>query len=172
MGQGCCLSLIAANATVAIEFKMLQHRTPKVNKSAFIDDRTLDTEDVKQLEVAIGEVVKMDTRMGHTTNVDKSKVLATTRRTKRQEEQMATGALRLSLVNDFKLLGHRCVAAHRFIIRDADEAATEARIRVKRTVALPLDHSNKPTQIEDFADQSLHSSDAIGKGQHLQHSPI
>lgn len=25
MGQGCCLSLIAANATVAIEFRVLQH---------------------------------------------------------------------------------------------------------------------------------------------------
>ena len=49
MGQGCCLSLIAANATVAIEFKMLQHKTPEVNKSAFIGDRTLGTEDVKQL---------------------------------------------------------------------------------------------------------------------------
>ena len=41
------------------------------------------------------------------------------------------------------MLGHRCVAAHRFIIQDADEAATEARIRVKRTATLPLDHGNK-----------------------------
>ena len=143
MGQGCCLSLIAANATVAIEFKMLQHKTPKVNKSAFIDDRTLDTEDVKQLEAAISEVVKMDKLMGHTTNVDKSKVLATTRRTRRQAGQMAIGGLKLNLVHDFKLLGHRCVAAHRFIIQDADEAAIEARIRVKRTATLPLDYSNK-----------------------------
>ena len=143
MGQGCCLSPIAANATVAIEFKMLQHKTPKGNKSAFIDDRTLDTEDVKQLEEAIGEVVKLDKLMGHTTNVDKSKVLATTRRTRKQAGQMAIGGLKLSLVNDFKLLGHICVAAHRFIIQDADEAATEARIRVNKTATLPLDHANK-----------------------------
>ena len=73
-GQGCCLSFIATNATVAIEFIILQHKAPKVNKSTFIDDRTLDTEDVKQLEVAISEVAKMDQLMGHTTNVDKSKV--------------------------------------------------------------------------------------------------
>ena len=143
MRRGCCLSLIAANATVAIEFLMLQHRTPKVNKSAFIDDRTLDTDDVKQLEEAIGEVVKMDKLMGHTTNVDKSKVLATTKRTKKQAGQMAIGGLKLSLVNDFKLLGHRCVAVHRFIIQDGDEAATEAIIRVIRTATLPLDHASK-----------------------------
>ena len=60
MGQGCCLSLIAANATVAIESRALHHKAPKVHKSTFIDDRKLDTEDVKQLEVAIGEVAKMD----------------------------------------------------------------------------------------------------------------
>ena len=56
---------------------------------------------------------------------------------------MAIGGLKLNLVNDFKLLGHRCVAAHRFIVQDADEAAMEARIRVKRTATLPLDHANK-----------------------------
>ena len=108
MGQGCRLSLIAANATVSIEFKMLQHKTPKVNKSAFIDDRTLDTEDVKQLEEAIGEVVKMDKLMGHTTNVDKSKVLATTRRTRKQAWQMAIGGLKL-----FDVFGAQCSIANK-----------------------------------------------------------
>ena len=93
MGQGCCLSLIAANATVAIEFLMLQQKAPEVEKSAFIDDRTLDSEKVQQLEVAIKEVVKMDKMMGHSTNVDKSKILATTRRTKKQAGQMQIGGL-------------------------------------------------------------------------------
>ena len=88
MGQGCCLSLIAANATVAIEFLMLQHEVPQVEKSAFIDDSTLDTEEVHLLEAAIKELVKMDELMGHTTNVNKSKVLATTRRTRKQAGQM------------------------------------------------------------------------------------
>jgi hypothetical protein len=143
MGQGCCLSLIAANATVAVEFRMLQHRAPTVEKSAFIDDRTLDADDVQQLETAIKEVVKMDKLMGHTTNVDKSKVLATTKRTRKQAGSMEIGGLKLNLVNDFKLLGHRCVAAHRFVTQDADEAATEARTRVKRTDTLPLDYNNK-----------------------------
>ena len=143
MDQGCCLSLIAANATVAIEFNMVQDKTPDVNKLAFIDDRTLDTENIQQLEVAIQEVVKMDELMGHTTNVDKSKVLAATKRTRKRAGQMAIGGLRLSLVNDFKLFGHMCVAVHRFIIQDADEAANEARIRVKRTATLPLDHASK-----------------------------
>ena len=143
MGQGCCLSLIAANATVAIEFLMLQSKAPEVEKSAFIDDRTLDAEKVHQLEVAIKEVVRMDKMMGHSTNVDKSKILATTRRTRKQAGQMEIEGLKLNLVNDFKLLGHRCTAAHRFVIQDADEAALEARIRVGRVATLPLDYENK-----------------------------
>jgi hypothetical protein len=85
----------------------------------------------------------MDKLMGHTTNVDKSKVLATTKRTRKQAGQMEIGGLKLNLVNDFKLLGHRCVAAHRFVIQDVDEAAAEARIRVLRTATLPLDYNNK-----------------------------
>lgn len=122
---------------------MLQHRALHVEQSALIDDRTLDTEDVQQFELAIGKVVKMDQLMGHTTNADKSKVLATTKRTRKQVGQMATGGLKLNLVSDFKLLGHRCVAAHRFIIQGAGKAAAEARIRVQRTATLPLIHASK-----------------------------
>ena len=113
MGQGCCLSLIAANATVAIEFATLQLKTPQVQKSAFINDRALDAENVKEQEKAIREVVNMYRLIGHTTNVDKSKVLATTKRTRRQAGSMAIGGLKLNLVTDFKLLGHRCVAAQK-----------------------------------------------------------
>ena len=96
-----------------------------------------------QLEVAIKEVVRMDKMMGHSTNVDKSKILATTRRTKKQAGQMEIDGLKLNLVNDFKLLGHRCTAAHKFVIQDAYEAALEARIRVGRVATLPLDYDNK-----------------------------
>ena len=89
MGQGCSLSLIAANAAVANEFLMLQHRRPEVETIAFIDDRTLDTDNVQQLEHATSECVKMDELMGHTTNVDKSTALATTRRTRKKAGQTA-----------------------------------------------------------------------------------
>ena len=95
------------------------------------------------LEAAIKEVVKMDELMGHTTIMDKSKVLATTKRTRKQAGQMEIGGLKLNLVNDFKLLGHRCVAAHRFVTHDAEEAAEEARIRTRRTATLPVDHASK-----------------------------
>ena len=49
----------------------------------------------------------------------------------------------MNLVNDFKLLGHRCVAAHKFAIDDAEEAAIEAKIRVQRIGTLPIDHKSK-----------------------------
>ena len=85
----------------------------------------------------------MDQLMGHTTNVGKSKVLATTRRTKKQLAVMEVGGIKLNLVNDFKLLGHRCVGAHRYIIEDAELAANEARLRVQRIDTLPLDRDSK-----------------------------
>ena len=56
---------------------------------------------------------------------------------------MVVGGLKLNLVNDFKLLGHRCVATHRFIVQDSEDAADEARLRVQRTATLPLNHKNK-----------------------------
>ena len=96
MGQGCCLSLIAANATVTIEFVMLQHQTPDVENSAFIDDRTLDAQNDNELEMAIEEVVKMDQLMGHTTNTDKSKVLATTKRVRRRAGRSEIGGRKLN----------------------------------------------------------------------------
>ena len=136
MGQGDSLTLIAANAIVAIEVYMLTDRAPTVKKSAFIDDRTIDAAKLNNIKEAISEIVEMDTLMGHTTNVDKSKILATTKRTKRQAGKMIVGGLKLNLVNDVKLLGHRCVAAHRFIIEDAEEAAIEAKIRVQLSVFL------------------------------------
>ena len=56
---------------------------------------------------------------------------------------MAIGGLKMNLVQDFKLLGHRCVAAHKFVNQDADEAAVEAKLRVQRIGTLPVQHQTK-----------------------------
>ena len=58
-GRDVLLSLIAASAIVAIVFLMLQHRAPDVERTAFIDRRTLDTHNVKQVETANTEAVSM-----------------------------------------------------------------------------------------------------------------
>ena len=47
---------------------------------------------------------------------------------------MAIGGLKLNLANDFRLLGHRCFGAHRFVTKDAEEAA-EKRLQ-RQEVAL------------------------------------
>ena len=49
----------------------------------------------------------------------------------------------MNLVNDFKLLGHRCMAAHKFVNEDAEEAAAEAKRRVQRIATLPVDYKTK-----------------------------
>lgn len=49
MGQGCSTSLLAANATVNIEYYMLDAVAPEVAKEAFIDDRTLDAHDCEDV---------------------------------------------------------------------------------------------------------------------------
>ena len=76
MGHGCSLTLIAANATVTIEFLMLDKITPTIYKGAFVDDRSLDCHTVAELKRGIEAIVEMDAIMGHTTNIDKSKFLA------------------------------------------------------------------------------------------------
>ena len=121
MGLGCCLSLLAGqrdgcNQVPDAAAQSAGSRTARLllTTARCIDDRTLGAGDVRQLGKAIEEVVKMDQRKGHNTNVDKSKVLATTRGTRRQARAMVVGVLQLNLVQEFKLLGRRCVAAHKF----------------------------------------------------------
>ena len=80
---------------------MLADRAPNVETSAFIDDRTLDAEDLNVLTKAIEHVVDMDELMGHTTNIDKSKLLATTKRVRRQAGCTTIKGLKIQLVHDF-----------------------------------------------------------------------
>lgn len=80
MGQECSLAFIAANAIVASEVNMLSEKTPEVEKTAFIDDRTLDSGSLQQLTEAIVEVAEVDNTMGHTTNNDNSKILVAAKR--------------------------------------------------------------------------------------------
>ena len=51
---------------------------------------------------------------------------------------MTINALKVQVVQDLELLGHRCGEIHRFIAHDAEEAANEARIRTKRIGTLPI----------------------------------
>ena len=76
MGHGCSLTLISANATVTIEFSMLDNIAPSIYNGAFLDDRSLDCQTVAELKRGIEAIVEMDAIMGHTTNIDKSKFLA------------------------------------------------------------------------------------------------
>lgn len=143
VGQGCSLTLLAANATVITEFNMLSHREPQVCKTTLVDDRTLDAEDLQQLSKAIEEVVDMDRIMGHETNIEKSKILTTTRRTRKRAGNMLIKGIKIQLVHDFKLLAHRCVGIRKYITRDAEAAAQEARLRINRIQHLPIPQSGK-----------------------------
>lgn len=59
----------------------VERKTPEVEKTAFIDDRTLDSSNLQQRIEAIAEVADVDEMLGHSTNIDKSKKMATTKRT-------------------------------------------------------------------------------------------
>ena len=143
MGQGDSLTLIAANATVAIEFNMLTERVPMVNKSAFTDDRTIDAPELNDIHNAIRQIVDMDTLMGHTTNVDKSKILSTTVAGRKQAAKMEIKGLSLNVVQDFKQLGFTCTGIHRAPTQEAEAAAEEARLRTTRIQYLPLNRDEK-----------------------------
>ena len=130
---------------------MLSDRVPEVEKTAFIDDRTLDAAELPQLTKAIEEVVEMDALMGHQTNIEKSKMLATTKRTRKKAGELKIKGLQIQLVQDFKLLGHRCIGVRKYITTDAEEAAQEARLRVNRIEHLPIPQESKVNLIKASA---------------------
>ena len=82
MGQGCSISILPASATVTSEFNMFDSVTPTVANETFVDDRTLECHDCGGLKRAVEAGVEMEGLMGHSTNVDKSKFLATSRTTR------------------------------------------------------------------------------------------
>ena len=92
---------------------------------------------------AIAEVAEMDDMMGHSTNIDKSKILATTRKARRTAKQVLIRGMKINLANDFKLLGHRCIGMHKYITNDAQEAAVEAKPRTQRIQTLPKGQEGK-----------------------------
>ena len=107
--------MLAATATVTIELNMLDSVTHTVAKEAFVDDRTLDCHDCGGLKRAVEAIVEMDGRMGHSTNVDKSKFLATSRNTRKTMGKMKIGGIKLCIVDDNKPLGHRCIRGARYV---------------------------------------------------------
>ena len=128
---------------MAIESDMLTDRPPTVKKSAFIDDRTIDAAKLSDILEAISEIVDMDTLMGHTTNVDKSKILSTTSQGRKETEKMVVKGLHLNVVQDFKQLGFTCTGIHKAPTQEAEAAAEEARLRTIRIQHLPLDREEK-----------------------------
>lgn len=122
MGLGFSLTLITANATLAIEFNVLSEKTPELEKTAFIDDRILDSGSLQQLTEAISEVAEMDSMMGHSTNIDVSKILRTA-------NKVESRGMKLNLAHDFKLLGRRCIGVHKYNTADAQEATERSESR-------------------------------------------
>ena len=86
LGQGCSLTLIAANAAVTTEFNMLDAVTPRVEEGADIDDRSLSSNSTEELMTAVHALIDMDGQMGQTTNVKKSRFLATDPKESKNEE--------------------------------------------------------------------------------------
>ena len=64
LAQGCSSTSITVNATVTRELNMLDDITTGIDKAAFIDDRSLDTKTLDELEKGIEAVVDMDAKNG------------------------------------------------------------------------------------------------------------
>ena len=135
MAQRCSLRLIAANATGTVEYNMLDKVAPEVNNGACIDDSSLDTGNVTHLKQAIEAVVEMDEIMGHTTDVEKTKVLATTSTVNKCPKEMKFEGVAIPVVKDFKLSGYRCVTGSRHTTEDMTQAASEAKKRGERIMS-------------------------------------
>ena len=80
----------------------------------------------------IEDVVDMGGKTGHNKNVDKSRLLATTRPTRRVAGHLEIKGLHIIFANGRKLLGHKCAGERKFITTGSQEAAVEARLRTGR----------------------------------------
>ena len=89
--------------------------------------------------------------MGHQTNIEKSKMLATTRRTKKKAGGLKINGIKIQLLSEFKLLGHSYIGIRRYITTDAEEAAPEARLKVNRIEHLPIQQESKVNLIKSSA---------------------
>ena len=94
---------------------MLHAVAPEVAKEAFVDGRTLYAHNCDPLKQTVGTIIEMDEIMGHTTNFVKSQVWAKVQRIRKQMGSTTIRGVRLSLVSDNKILGHRCIGAMRYV---------------------------------------------------------
>ena len=98
---------------------------------------------MEELKQGIEAIVEMATIMGHTRNIEKSKFLATTKEVRKTMKSIQMNGVSINLVNDFKLLGHRCIAGGKYIRTDQNEQTQEAILRTRRIATLPVGHMGK-----------------------------
>ncbi len=77
-GQGCSMSIIAANLYVATLINFLNAEFPEAEVAAFLDDRNVIASTVSDLKRIIEATKTFDDIAGHETNVEKTAVFATT----------------------------------------------------------------------------------------------
>ncbi len=85
-----------------------------VDEGAFIDDRALSANSTEELVKAVHEIIEMDKRMGRTTNVDKSKLLATGQHEKKCMQGIEINGVKLKTVRSYTLLGLKAVAGNKY----------------------------------------------------------
>ena len=119
-----------------------------MQKNAFIDDRTFDAEEKEDIISAVEEVAKMDNEMGQETNISKSKFSSTKEVARKIMEKTKIAELEIKVVKGFKLLGGRCTVENKIDYNDPEEAAEEAKLRVKRIKQMPLPRKDKAKLIK------------------------
>ncbi len=129
-GQGCSMSILAANLYVATLLNYLRAEFPAVDVAAFLDDRNIVTHEVQDLLDAIAATKRFDDAAGHCTNVDKTAVFATAASDREALRRCKVGNDQLNVKLDDVMVGH-CITTRRarkttFLNGRAEKAALRA----------------------------------------------
>ncbi len=111
-GQGCSMSILAANLYVATLLNYLKANFLAAEVAAFLDDRNVVTRGVNDLLEILAAIKDFDDTAGHMTNVDKTAVFATAAKEREQLRRSRIHGQQLTVTLEEVMVGH-CITTRR-----------------------------------------------------------
>ncbi len=136
LGQGCALSMRWTNCVGAVWVRTVKNIWADMRLSVYVDDRTIRGRTVGEVIGAIEHTVTFDGHLGQRLNVDKSSILATTSKQRKEASTAKVDGLRVLHAWDARSLG-----AHTKTVRRQSnglgkkrlDGAVDSAVRISKT---------------------------------------
>ncbi len=135
-GQGCSMSILVANLYVATLLNFLRAEHSSTEVAAFLDDRNMVAETVKDLLDAVNATRRFDTAAGHSTNVDKTALFATSPTDRDNLRRSAIDGQPLNVKLDEVMVGHHITTRRARRCTFLNERAERAMRRTDKAAAV------------------------------------